>query len=232
VSKHAIFFTMMILGDVIVIYRCWVVYERKLLIVALPILFSLTSAVLAYLTIWSSNNPVEGALINKNVFNYGVVLLTFSLASNLIASSLLAWKIWTKERQFSGSFNDTSISTNGSSESTRRSLYPIIRVIVESGILNIGYLCAYMGVLYTTKISGATAIMACIASPMVGIIFSMVIIRVGMQSHSREESTTREGHPTQIQFHRSGCTEAGTDATATMHSADINSSALELNKMD
>jgi len=43
-AKNAIFFIMLIFGDIIVIYRCYLVWSRKFLVVVVPILLSIASA--------------------------------------------------------------------------------------------------------------------------------------------------------------------------------------------
>ncbi|KAG5335737.1 hypothetical protein C0989_000525 [Termitomyces sp. Mn162] len=85
--------------------------------------------------------------------------------------ALIAYRIWKNEGQFTLVAN------------TRRGrLLPIARIIIESGLLNTAYLVVYITVLQVQKGKGSLPIVADMASPLVGIIFSLVIVRVGLNS--------------------------------------------------
>ncbi|KAG5718184.1 hypothetical protein E4T56_gene18890 [Termitomyces sp. T112] len=170
-TKRAIFFAMMILGDVIAIYRCFIVWARNWWLIVIPSICSLISAILAYMTIWATQHRTAGMFILKTPWTYGTAIFTLSLVANAIATSLIAYRIWKNEGQFTLVAN------------TRRGrLLPIARIIIESGLLNTAYLVVYITVLQVQKGKGSLPIVADMASPLVGIIFSLVIVRVGLNS--------------------------------------------------
>ncbi|KAK0447012.1 uncharacterized protein EV420DRAFT_1714619 [Desarmillaria tabescens] len=168
-AKRAIFFTMMVLGDAIVICRCWVVWAYPWYLVVLPILCSVSSAVLAYMTIWATQHRDTGAFILKTPSSYGTAILILSLAANAISTSLIAYRIWRSESRMKAITSNTS---------KRGRLMPVVRIVIESGALNTADLITYIAVLQAQRGKGSLPIVADMASPLVGIIFSLVIVRV------------------------------------------------------
>ncbi|KAF8883522.1 hypothetical protein BD779DRAFT_825736 [Infundibulicybe gibba] len=176
-ATHAIYFTMMIVGDVIVIYRCYVVWGYSLRVVAFPILCSVGSGACAYQAIWAVQHPNFNLTVENNM---AFPVFSLSFAANGIATSLIAYKIWKADRQLKKTMSIIS---------TRRSLLPAARIIIESGAVNTAYLFIHMFVVYSNDAFGVQ-IMASIASPLVGIIFTMVIIRATLAADRQAASTT------------------------------------------
>ncbi|KAJ7464500.1 hypothetical protein FB451DRAFT_1263676 [Mycena latifolia] len=173
-AKHSIYFTMMLLGDSIVIYRCFVVWSNNYWVVLVPILCSLGSGVCAYQTIWAVRH-IQSATISAET-KWGIAVLALSMSANIIATSLLAYRIWNSERQLSKSMGQTSGYKFSSGANHRR----VVRIVLESGLVNTAYLIAYTAVL----VIGNTGleVMAGISTPLIGIIFTVVIIRAATSS--------------------------------------------------
>ncbi|KAG6895235.1 hypothetical protein C0995_012987 [Termitomyces sp. Mi166 len=164
-AKRAIFFAMMILGDVIAvgvllqsddnsaevsqIYRCFIVWARNWWLIVIPSICSVISAILAYMTIWATQHRKAGMFILKTPWTYGTAIFTLSLVANAIATSLVAYRIWMSERQF-----------NRVANTRRGRLLPIARIVVESGLLNTAYLIVYITVLQVQKGKGSLPIVA------------------------------------------------------------------------
>ncbi|KAJ7750808.1 hypothetical protein B0H16DRAFT_1549167 [Mycena metata] len=178
-AKHAIYFTQMIVGDAIVIYRAYVVWGGAIWVVVVPILCSIGSGISAYQTIWATRHVASISIIAEAKWGYAIFSL--SLAANVIATSLIAYRIWQSERQIRHLVGSRSTRSSGS-----RSLTSVIRIIVETGAINAGYLLAYTFVLKSE--SHGLEIMASISTPLIGILFSMVIIRATINTE-REETT-------------------------------------------
>ncbi|KAK0435497.1 hypothetical protein EV421DRAFT_1835228 [Armillaria borealis] len=185
-AKRAILFAMMILGDAIVIYRCWVVWAHNWYFVILPILCSVSSAVLAYMTIWATQHRIAGAFILRTPWSYGTAIFILSLAANAISTSLIAYRIWSSERQLKASTAGTS---------GRGHIMPVVRIIIKSGALNTAYLIAYITVLQVQKGKGSLPIVADMGSPLVGSIFSLVIVRVGLNKMRNNTTVTTGAAP-------------------------------------
>ncbi|TBU28256.1 hypothetical protein BD311DRAFT_758701 [Dichomitus squalens] len=169
-TKHSILIAVLLVGDSFVNYRCWVVWGKTLWVIILPVILSLISAVSGSYTMWAYSN-----LPNQTVLSEATWLKAFfslSLVANAIATSLLAFRIWYVDRQMA---RVTAERAQGSS------LTPIVRIILESGMINAAYLFVYVMTLNFG--SQGLEIMSEMATPLTGIIFSIVILRVGHQRH-------------------------------------------------
>ncbi|KAJ7438741.1 hypothetical protein FB451DRAFT_978917, partial [Mycena latifolia] len=166
-AKHAIYFTMLLLGDTIVMYRCFLVWSKNYWVIVVPTICSLGSGISAYQTIWAVRH-IESITITSET-NWGIAALILSMSSNIMATSLLGYRIWT---------SDKALTTHGltSVYSSARSPYRrVLKIILESGLVNAAYLVAYTTVLVLNNhglqfISG-------ISTPLIGIIFAVLIIR-------------------------------------------------------
>ncbi|KAF8879029.1 hypothetical protein BD779DRAFT_1447229 [Infundibulicybe gibba] len=180
-ARHAVYFTMMLVGDAIVVkYRCYIVWNCNVKIVVIPILCSLGSAACAYRTIWGIQHFVLTPTFATLEHNMGFAIFSLSFAANTIATSLIAYKIWRADQR------QRKITSTTSQTSARHSLLPIARIIVESGAINTAYLLTYVVILQYN--SNGIQIMASI-TPLVGVIFTMVIIRAALASGKKHLST-------------------------------------------
>ncbi|KAG7095905.1 hypothetical protein E1B28_006592 [Marasmius oreades] len=181
-AKRALFFAMMILGDAIVIYRCWMVWGKNWLVIILSSFCCIASGTLAYMTIYATQHAGSLTDILKHPWVYGTAIFTLSIIANGIATSLIAFRIWRNERKLVLPSVSTKSTSGLSVISGRGSLLPIARILVESGALNTAYLIAYTIVLQVEEGQGSLPIVADMSTPLVGIIFSLVIVRVQIRS--------------------------------------------------
>ncbi|KAF9472744.1 hypothetical protein BDN70DRAFT_886614 [Pholiota conissans] len=166
-AKHCILITQLLIGDSFVSYRCWIVWGRRLWIVILPIMLSLGSAISGTYVMWVfAHHPSTTVKQQKS---WVAAIFTLSLCANAVATSLLAFRIWQVDRR-------NRIILGGSTST----LMPIVKILIESGAINAAYLFVYN----VTLLSGSQALefMAQVATPISGIIFSIVIIRVGLNT--------------------------------------------------
>ncbi|KAF5327231.1 hypothetical protein D9619_004915 [Psilocybe cf. subviscida] len=185
-TKHCILslITQLLIGDSFVSYRCWVVWGRRIWIVILPVLLSLGSAVSgAYVTWVLTHHPFTTVKEQKS---WIAGFITLSLSANAVATSLLAFRIWQVDHR--------ARALIGTSTS---SLMPIVKILIESGALNAAYLLIYS----VTLLSGTEAmeLMAQVATPMSGIVFSIVVIWVGLNAKGELDWTVNH-RTTNINF--------------------------------
>jgi len=214
-TKYTLFFMMLVLGDIIVIYRCYLVWQKNILIVILPILLSLASAILAFMAVWATTHYPKArtaVFIINNASNWGTALFSLSLVANIYATSGIAYRIWSYERRSLKSQRENSYVAY------RRSFKPIARIIVESGALNATFLIVYTAILDKRPL--AISIMGDMAAPFVGVVFSLVIVRVALNSQ-REDGISRTVLTTINFAGRQGARStitSGLDDTMTAHS--------------
>ncbi|KAG6916334.1 hypothetical protein DXG01_007317 [Tephrocybe rancida] len=105
-----------------------------------------------------------------------------SLVANAMSTGLLAYRIYTVRKESSRINPSTYTDAEGTraSREGHKSLRPILYIILESGALNAAYLFAYTMCL-VTKTQGLE-VMSEMTCPLTGIVFVIVIIRVGLYS--------------------------------------------------
>ncbi|KAI0652735.1 hypothetical protein C8Q79DRAFT_118161 [Trametes meyenii] len=200
-TKHCLFIADLLVGDSFVNYRCWVVWGKKIWVVALPILLSLVSAVSGSYTMWAFSNRPDQQV--QSEATWLTVFFSLSLVANAMATckslsayrdfrmtkcaaaALLAFRIWSIDRRLKNALE---------SEVDNSRLTPIVRIILESGLINAAYL--FVMVVTLEAKSEALELMSEMAVPLTGIIFSIVILRVGLQRHDDTFYTTQQ--PTTI----------------------------------
>ncbi|VDB95596.1 unnamed protein product [Peniophora sp. CBMAI 1063] len=174
-AKHAIYFTMMLVGDAIVIFRAYVVWDRNYWVIIVPVLCWIGSGVSAYQTIWAVRHIASASIEGET--KWGLAVFALSLSANGIATGLIAWRIWKHARTMS-----KTVLSSGPQ------LGPVVRIVLESGAVNAAYLLAYLIVLQSG--SHGLEIMANISTPLIGIIYSVVIIRATRSSRPANTYST------------------------------------------
>ncbi|TFY75787.1 hypothetical protein EWM64_g8223, partial [Hericium alpestre] len=160
------------LADGLLIYRCWIVYGRRWTIVAglSPLWIACTVCeVIASYTEFTLNQ--RASLSAKELQPFITTALTTTLALNLIATSMIAWRIRSIR-----SFGESADAINHA-----------VRVIVESGAMySISVLVFF--IVYLAGSNGLYAASDC-AFQIIGIAFNLIIIRVERGQTAEATST-------------------------------------------
>ncbi|KAI9567152.1 hypothetical protein HD554DRAFT_2322831 [Boletus coccyginus] len=178
VVKSAIYTLQTLLGDGVVIYRCYVVWQ-SLWSIVLPSILWCSVAVTGAGSVYSSLQPTN----DTNVFagETGQWIKAFyasTLTANLLSSGLLAYRIWTTER------NVASVRVSAKSTMT-----PVLRIVIDAVLL-------YSATLFTALICFANAnnglyVVLDMTTPIISIAFYMVLIRVAMGQRNCSSGTGR-----------------------------------------
>ncbi|PFH45554.1 hypothetical protein AMATHDRAFT_8984 [Amanita thiersii Skay4041] len=171
------------LADIVLIYRCWVVYNRNWHVIYFPMFMMLVYTCFAALVLYYSVLIVvysETSVISTEVYRAAVVLTyTCTIVLNIYTTSSIVFKIWRVTKESSGI-------------NTQRGLHFTIHVIADSGMLfTLSTILAFIMWLYTLKNTGPVAqmtglISGCINYAMLGIAFNLIIIRVATQRASSD----------------------------------------------
>ncbi|CDO72818.1 hypothetical protein BN946_scf185002.g3 [Trametes cinnabarina] len=132
ITKHSLLIAVLLVGDSFVNYRCWVVWGKNLWIVIAPIAFSFTSAAAGSYTMWAYSHLPHQTVLSEA--KWLTAFFSLSLGANAFATSMLAFRIWSVDRSMR-----TVIEPGRASR-----LSPIVRIVLESGLLNAAYLFAYV----------------------------------------------------------------------------------------
>ncbi|EPQ55568.1 hypothetical protein GLOTRDRAFT_128796 [Gloeophyllum trabeum ATCC 11539] len=193
ILKHTTLILMLLVSDSFVTYRCWIIWDKVIWIVVLPICLCLGSAVTGFHAIWSFQHfHAETRTAQEK---WLISISSLSLAANAVSTALAAFRIWHRSRK-----------TAKVVGATTSSLMPVVKIVVESGALNAAYMLANT----ITLAAGTEGLetMAELGTPLVGCIFMLVIMRVCINS---EQTGTSANSKTGMALHsmprRSG--EAG-----------------------
>ncbi|KAL0947735.1 hypothetical protein HGRIS_013818 [Hohenbuehelia grisea] len=161
----AIYVAQTLLGDSVVLLRCYLVWGRRWTVVAFPVLLLLGSTASGIGILYSMAKVVpEAEIFVIQLQQWIVTFFSMTLATNIICTSLVAFRIWYVNRQ--------SILFSG------QTLKPIMLLVVESGAVYSATLMTLL-ILYKTE-SWFQYVLLDAVSPIVGLVFSMILVRIGL----------------------------------------------------
>ncbi|KAF9527334.1 hypothetical protein CPB83DRAFT_401501 [Crepidotus variabilis] len=184
VTKSALVHIQALLGDSMLVYRCWIVWNRSFLpiLVSLVLWLAATSITVwfIYLEVTMKNGLVISAkLLTPAITTFWAITITL----NIITTALLVYCIWRVE------LNNKSLRSTYS-RNRPSSLGKVIRYVIESGLLY----TLFSIMTFITVVTGSNGpyIMGNADVMIVPIAFNLIIIRTSrIASHS--ESTTFAG---------------------------------------
>ncbi|KAF9458795.1 hypothetical protein BDZ94DRAFT_1325225 [Collybia nuda] len=154
-----------LVGDSVVLLRCYYVWGRRPIIIAFPCLLLLGSTVCGIGILYSFARVVpEAEIFVIELKQWIVSFFSMTLATNIICTGLVAFRIWHINRQ------NVSFSNN--------SLRPVMLLVIESGAIYSATLLVLL-ILYEVE-SWFQYVLLDAVSPIVGLVFSMVIVRIGL----------------------------------------------------
>ncbi|KAJ7763646.1 hypothetical protein DFH07DRAFT_396813 [Mycena maculata] len=167
-------------GDLILIYRCWLIYSRSRTAVALPSLMWTAALVAEVGQVYSSQRTTSQAVESKGVVPWGAAFWSLTLAINIYSTSLIVWRIWRVDRETKNRFPLGPVYNLPQNPLDRA-----MRNIVDSGLL---YTTAVI-LAFSAFITGSTLVYPAGAFEIqsVGIAFNFIIIR---GARRRAETTT------------------------------------------
>ncbi|KAI0325174.1 hypothetical protein GY45DRAFT_1330645 [Cubamyces sp. BRFM 1775] len=202
-----------LIGDIVLVYRCWIVWERKYWIVLLPLLtaiagFSCIAEVVHLVVTLDPTAPVAPrALVPLGFAGYALPLVT-----NVLTTGLIVARLWHTARSADARYGGRMVGT-------ARAAQTAVAIIVESGAL---YLAAQL-VLVVLFVLGhpAQAIVAVMAVQIYGIAPTLIVLRVALGISSDFSSHSIPAKPA-----GAAATEHCTDISWNMHmrgrqSADV-----------
>lgn len=159
----AIYVAQTLVGDSVVLYRCYHVWNRNIYVIAFPGILLLGSTVTGIGILYSFAKVVPQAEIFVAELQQWIVsFFSMTLATNIICTALVASRIW--------HVNHLSMAHG--------SLHPILLLVIESGMV---YSATLMTLLILYKVgSWFQYVLLDAVSPIVGLVFSMIIVRIGL----------------------------------------------------
>ncbi|KAF5347444.1 hypothetical protein D9756_011119 [Leucocoprinus leucothites] len=166
-----------ILGDFVLVYRCWIVYGRRWLIIVPSLMLYLGGIVVAIALIQAEANPKtpDDILLTSNqTRHWNSAFFALTAAQNILTSSILIWRLWRMDREV-----ERCINRNLLDYSRPPLLRKTIRVIAESG-------AAYTMTVFFASVasisrSNAVYPISDTALQATGIAFNVILIRSPMK---------------------------------------------------
>ncbi|KAG1896565.1 uncharacterized protein F5891DRAFT_958466 [Suillus fuscotomentosus] len=178
VIKHLFYVMQTLLADGVVIYRCYVVWQ-SVWIVVLPIILWCSVAVTGLIAIYSVSQASTGdGIFVKALAQWVTAFFASTIATNLLSSGLLAYRIWIIQRGVSGVHN-----------TSRNTVMPIVRVLVDAAILYSAALLTAL-ILFVSGNNGQDAVVD-MAMPIMSIAFYMVLIRIALNKKQHSYVSTQ-----------------------------------------
>ncbi|KAJ7142659.1 hypothetical protein C8R44DRAFT_725994 [Mycena epipterygia] len=162
IMRDALYITQCLLGDSVAIYRCWVLWDRDLRMVALPLVLLAAST---------------GDIFHPAIWDRIAAFYALALGQNTITTGLMAFRLWLVDRR--------SMAYNvGQSH-----FYSTMLLLVESAAL---YFALQVVILasFLTKSNIQLIILGSIP-PIIGTTFTLITIRVAFRSKQTTDGTTQ-----------------------------------------
>ncbi|KAJ7277484.1 hypothetical protein C8J57DRAFT_186096 [Mycena rebaudengoi] len=199
ILRNVLYVTQCLLGDSVAIYRCWILWDRDLRVIALPIFILAASSVSGYMACVQLSTSAAGSIFDSGVRIWVALFYSLAVGQTLLTTTLLASRLWWIDRR-------SLACTVG-----RSRFISTMLLLVESAalyfVLQIVALTAFL-----TKSSQPLMMLGSIP-PIIGIAFTLVSIRVAFLSRNSESGiqTLTIGSVTTRQL--------GTDLNALNHEA-------------
>ncbi|KAF9459672.1 hypothetical protein BDZ94DRAFT_1267757 [Collybia nuda] len=183
VAKTAVYVTLTLTGDSFVIYRCYVVWNRTWWIVILPILLWMATGAVGFATTHAFYETKKGGIFLVNLVPLVTSFICMTLSTNVVCTALIAYRILRSQLEIR-KFRDHHQSSH---------VYSAVIILLESAGIYSSSLVALVAV-YLLHSNGQFIILD-ITAQLLGITFSMIILRValGISSGGRNDTSGQSG---------------------------------------
>ncbi|KAF7353826.1 hypothetical protein MVEN_01068200 [Mycena venus] len=177
-AKTAVYVTLTLSGDFFVIYRCYVVWNRSWLVVVLPILLWTGTGVVGYATTHAFLQTHHGGIFLTQLKPWVTSFICMTLSTNVVCTILIAYRILR-----------TRMTLHKNSGGSR--VYSALIIFLESAATYSSALIVLVTVYLLN--SNAQFIVLDVTAPLIGITFSMIILRLAMTGPSETNSRSAAG---------------------------------------
>lgn len=181
---------MSLIGDGMLIYRCFVIYSRSWKIILLPILMWLADVACSVMIIFITATLRKDAVLSQQGLLKPFLLsfLIITIVLNFLTTGIIVWRIWSINKETA-----PHVTQKTSHKVPRTRLEQTIRIIIESGMLY----TLFVIITFICELAGSNAIYgtSCTMIQVVGISFNLIIIRVDQTNHSLSASFVDSAAP-------------------------------------
>ncbi|KAG9227899.1 hypothetical protein CCMSSC00406_0009733 [Pleurotus cornucopiae] len=175
VFKDTLYVTQELLGGAAAIYRCFIVWNSRWRVIAVPLLLLVGSARygICFQFTHAKTNP---SIFAKPLSSWIYSFYSLAVAQNIITTSLLAFRPWR------ASMKSAKYKTE------KNVLLPIVRILIESAALQL-FVEILLLALYSQRVD-AQDILLELVTPAVGITFNAITIRLKLRGIQNSNSAS------------------------------------------
>lgn len=191
-------------GDGLVIYRCYIVWQEKLPIVIVPITMVLMSIIANSIALYRFAHLGQVTIFSASLVHWMNTIYALAFVQNTLTTGLIAYRIYAQDRLSKGLVASSQVG-----------LVELIRIMVESAgvyVLNVLILI----ILYAVNSNGQYIAQDAIV-PVCGIVFTLITVRLAMATSPTMQPTRRD-HTT-IQFGTRAHTTTATEQSGSLATA-------------
>ncbi|KAG2040435.1 hypothetical protein BDR03DRAFT_857930 [Suillus americanus] len=177
VIKHALYIFQTVLADAVMVYRCYVLWQSVRVII-LPILLWCSIIVTGVRAVYGNSQATAdpGNVFATDVEKWIMAFVVSTLATNLLCSGLLVYRVWKIERRIS------------QLRTSKGTVMAIVRVLVDAAVLYSVMLFSFLFCFITSN--NGESVLSDIVVPIIAITFYMVLIRITLNFRHRPSTTT------------------------------------------
>jgi len=180
IAHDAINAVMTWIGDMLLIYRCFIIWDNNYYIICLPTLLLIMSIVTNSVALHLFTKVRLGTLFSPFLVAWLKSIYSIALAQNTITTALIAYRLWQQ---------DSAAAKAGiRDEDPKSSLRPIIRIVVESAVIYV--LTAIVVIILYARDNNFQFVIQEAIVPIIGIVFTLISVRLAMHS-SKMLATTQ-----------------------------------------
>ncbi|KAJ7134566.1 hypothetical protein C8R44DRAFT_770837 [Mycena epipterygia] len=182
ILKNVLYGLQTLIGDGVVIYRCYVVWRSFWMIVfPLVVYGGLFASVVGTLIAFATTT--SGGIFITRTESWVTSFYSLTLSCNLISTALLAYRLW-------------SVSHKSNRGATRGGglTFQVLMVVIDAGALYSLTLCAAL-ISFALKSNGQFVVVDMI-TPIISIAFYLIILRIGIASQKDLERGTSSSRVT------------------------------------
>lgn len=174
VAKTAVYAIQTIIGDAVLVWRCYVIYNKSLYFLFPAMVILLANLAIGIVVSWSVSAAIPGKNIFETASQYIAAFFIITMCLNVCCTGAIVAKIWHTRRHAS---------------TASRSLFPVIAVIIESGAI---YTTSVLGLLiaYLSDSNGQYTALD-LVTPLVGVVYCLIVLQIHF--HLRMSNASRRG---------------------------------------
>jgi len=180
IFKDTLYATQSILGDAVAVYRCWILWRGDYRLIIFPAMLLIASTVSGYMVcgLYTTVDPTA-TVFDPRLANWITTFYSVAVAQNIITTGLMSFRLWQVER------------TSSQYRLGSGNFLPVLLILVESAALYL-FVEILLLSLYAVNYNAQYILLECV-TPIVGITFNVITIRITLRSQRKALNQSSNG---------------------------------------